>query len=154
MNAIGYFLVALGFSLLLCSTKVALQLLVESSLTILIWVIIWWVSGGGGLLLLNRYAPADVYYSLEHFINPMVALFSWFLAYPLCLLIHRSIRSVEGFSRIFVSMVGSLALWRIIIYSNLAEDEITRMTTLALTFVSCPLLMARRQKVRDSGKKI
>lgn len=146
MNTAGYILVAVGLALLLIPTGAVLRLLLGSGLRVLVWAAIWLAMAGGGVKILNRYPPADVYYSLEQFVNPMLALLSWLVAYPLCLLLDLSLQINEELTRIFISMTGTLAFWRIIIYDNVAGDGITHTTSMGLTFVLCLLLTVRPRK--------
>ncbi len=110
------------------------------------WVAIWWAMAGVAVNILNRYAPAHVYGSLEQLINPLLVLLSWLVAYPLCQLLHLSLRVDEGLTRILISMIGALAFWRVVIYDTVSGDRIAPDTTVALTCVLSLLLMLRFPK--------
>ncbi len=147
MNTAGYVLGAMGVVLLLSPTGTGLRLLLGSGLRGAVWVAVWWAMVGIAVYILNRYAPAHVHGSLEQLVNPLLVLLSWLIAYPICLLLHLSLRLDEGFARIIISMTGSLAFWRVAIYDSVAVDGNAFDTTLALTFALSLLLTVRPSKV-------
>ncbi len=144
MNAAGYVLGAIGVSLLLSPTGTGLRLLLGSGLRGLVWVAVWWPMVGIAVNILNRYAPAHIHGSLEQIVNPLLAMLSWLVAYPLCLLLRLSLRLDEGLIRIVISITGTLTFWRVVIYDTVAESKTTfDVAMVFLTFTLSLLLMVR-----------
>jgi hypothetical protein len=107
MNAAGYVIGAMGVALLLSPARNGLLLLLGSGLRVGVWVAVWWIMVVIAVNILNCYVPANINGSLTQFINLLLVMFSWLIAYPLCLLLRLAIRVDEGLTQTIISMTGA-----------------------------------------------